>query len=256
MIHQMLAAGGAQPPIVVDGADFDGTNDYLTRGSDLSGNADGKVGLASFFFRIDGGDGTQFRFIYTASSVGGAAASGFGIQRTSSNKLQVIGSNSTPSIILSFLSTINVQAGAQWKHCLASWDMTSPPKRHLYIDDANVISPATHTNDTIEYTKEDWSVGAGADGGQKFSGCLAEFYFNTQQYLDLSLLGNRRKFIDHNLRPVFLGADGSVPTGTPPLIYLHLDDGEAADNFAINRGTGGNFTVNGALATASNSPSD
>jgi hypothetical protein len=39
-------------------------------------------------------------------------------------------------------------------------------------------------------------------------------------------------------------------------MYLHLDDGETVNNFALNAGTGGDFTVNGTLATAATSPSD
>ncbi len=54
---------GAQdyyPPAI---GDFDGAADSLRRGSDLTGSADGKQGTVSFWYRVDGGDGTLRRLI-------------------------------------------------------------------------------------------------------------------------------------------------------------------------------------------------
>ena len=59
---------------------------------------------------------------------------------------------------------------------------------------------------------------------------------------------NRRKFIDSAGKPVDLGADGSTPTGSSPLIYLSLREGEGAEQFAVNRGTGIDFTVRGSVS--------
>ena len=60
---------------------------------------------------------------------------------------------------------------------------------------------------------------------------------------------NIAKFRGSDGKPMRILSDGSGPTGTAPLAYFHLDDGEAVANFALNRGTGGDFTVvNGPLA--------
>lgn len=40
------------------------------------------------------------------------------------------------------------------------------------------------------------------------------------------------------------------------IIYFHLDPAEAPADFATNRGTGGNFSITGALTAGSTSPSD
>ena len=91
---------------------------------------------------------------------------------------------------------------------------------------------------------------------KKLKGFFAEVSFAFGQSLDFSIVSNRRKFLSAGGKPVFLGADGSLPTGTAPIIYQHLDDGEAVANFATNRGTGGDFTITGTLDTGSTSPSD
>jgi hypothetical protein len=66
----------------------------------------------------------------------------------------------------------------------------------------------------------------------------------------------RRKFISAAGKPVLLGADGSIPTGQAPAIFLHLDKGEHSSGFAINRGVGGTLALGGTLTGASSSPSD
>jgi hypothetical protein len=44
---------------------FDGANDYLTRGANLTGISDSKVGTVSFWIKFTGGDGDFVALIYT-----------------------------------------------------------------------------------------------------------------------------------------------------------------------------------------------
>lgn len=85
---------------------------------------------------------------------------------------------------------------------------------------------------------------------------LGEAYFAPGQFLDFTVAANRRKFnqfVGGLLLPVSLGTDGSLPTGVAPIIYLHLDNGEAASNFNLNRGSGGNFAwMSGSIANRVN----
>jgi hypothetical protein len=67
---------------------------------------------------------------------------------------------------------------------------------------------------------------------------------------------NLDKFIDATLKPVSLGADGSAPTGTAPVIYMHRDAAESAATFADNLGTGGAFTLEGILGDPVDNPGD
>lgn len=71
--------------------------------------------------------------------------------------------------------------------------------------------------------------------------------------IDFSVEANRRKFISASGKPVYLGANGELPTGTAPLLFFSGD----ADHIGTNRGTSPlTFVTNGTLTNASTSPSD
>ena len=252
-IHQTLFATYDNPMIVCDSADFDGTNDYMTRGAGLTGAADSKLGIASLWHRIDGGDGAIRSLLSAATTLAGADFR-FELSISAANKFQVAGRNSAGTLILNLLSSAHT-AGASWLHILMSWDMGNAAS-HLYVNDVSDKTSSTFTDDTIDYTWADCAVGARPDGSVKLDGCLAELYLAPGQYLDFSNVYNRRKFISASGKPVHLGTTGALPTGTAPLVYQHLDDAEAVADFATNRGTGGDFTITGTLATGSDSPSD
>lgn len=238
-------------PFLCDGADFDGTNDLMARGADLTDIADGKAGTFSCWLRLDGGDNAQNEFF----AIRGAGNIGFQVGRQGDNTLRVIGGNAAGTIILQKRTVDTYLAGATWLNILCSWDLAATTS-HLYVSDAApTLSTNTNTDDTLDYTKGNVGVGALTGGGLKLNGCLAEVLFHTT-YIDLSVEANRRKFIKSNGKPADLGADGSTPLGVQPLVYLHLDDGEAASDFRTNLGSGGNFTITGTLDTASTSPSD
>jgi concanavalin A-like lectin/glucanase superfamily protein len=256
MIQQAIIGAQGQPLIVVDSADFDGTNDYMTRGAGLSGAADSKTGILSLWLRLDGGNAASMFLLTGSNALGGGTSDGLRLTRDGANNLVVSADNAAGSGVL-YLSTVNTYvASATWLHILSSWNLATPGTGRLYINDVSDYSESVYTNDTIDYTKADWAVGALASGTSKLNGAVAELYFAPGQYLDFSLVANRRKFISASGKPVHLGATGALPTGTAPLIYHHLDDGEAVANFATNRGTGGNFTITGTLDTGSTSPSD
>ena len=243
------------PHLMVESADFDGTNDYMTLATGLTGATDSKTGILSCWARIDGGDGAT-RYIVIGQTTGGSNDWWqFRLQADNTFFFRCTDNHSGADIIS--LGTSNAYlAGSSWIHVLASWNL-STPVMNLYVNDASDKASGTLTNDTLDYTQDNWTVGAQNNvGSNKFNGCLAELYFAPGQYLDFSVTNNRRKFITSSLKPVYLGADGAGPTGTAPLIYFHLDPSETVANFATNRGTGGDFTITGALAAGSTSPSD
>lgn len=93
----------------------------------------------------------------------------------------------------------------------------------------------------------------GFDDG--YTGDVAEFWIAPGQYLDFSVEANRRKFTDADGKPISKGADGSLPTGTAPAIFLSKNNGDAIP-FTQNRGAGGALTVTGSVSDATTSPSD
>ena len=255
MQNLFFATAGAQL-IVVDSADFDGTNDKMERGSDLSGNADSKSGICSVWIRLDGGDGGAQRVI--TGSVSGGAPTNVLLEREAGNTFAVTGRNSVASDILFLRTSGTYTAGATWLHILSSWNLAATVG-HLYINDvSDVDSGATIlTDDTIDYTQNNYCIGSVVGGlGFLLNGCAAELYFAPGQYLDFSIVANRRKFISSSGKPVYLGADGSAPTGTAPIVYQQVANGAAVATFATNLGTGGDFAITGTLVTGSTSPSD
>ena len=233
------------PMRVCDSADFDGTNDYMTRGAGLTGAADSKTGIISAWVRLDSGNGID-RILWPASN-------GAELLWNAANRFQVILKNSAGTELAS-PSTSVYAAGVTWRHVLASWNLATP-EINIYVNDA-LDGTQGPTDDTVDYTVADWGVGATTAAAEKLNGCIADLYFAPGQYLDFSLVVNRRKFISASGKPVHLGTTGALPTGTAPLVYHHLDDGEAVANFATNRGTGGDFAITGTLDTGSTSPSD
>lgn len=149
-------------------------------------------------------------------------------------------------------ATTAITAASGWKHVLWSFNGTT---QHLYVNDATDLTSVANLDETSDLTLSPWAVGAGSDASAKLNADVAEFWIAHGVYIDLSQAANRAKFISGG-KPVDLGADGSLPTGSAPTVYLSVRPGDAASAFATNRGSGGNFTENGALALAATSPSD
>ena len=154
----------------------------------------------------------------------------------------------------SFFSNSNsITSDSDWHHILMSFDYNQSPgsrNGHMYIDDIDEAFASTNSGSAFTY----WSIsrlflGHAPFASYGFNGSSAEIYI-TDEYLDLSVEANRRKFVLPSLRPADLGADGSTPTGTAALIYLN---GNAA-NAGVNSGSGANFTINGSPTDSASNP--
>lgn len=242
--HQVLGFGSGGGVAGYNSSDYNGTTAYAARGSALTGAVNSKKGILSFWTRIDAGDGTV-RFVLLSSAAG---TSQFTVRLQTNNKFLILGENTGSSTILNISSTTAYTASATWLHFLSSWDLAISAE-HLYITDSSDLTVTTSTNDTLDYNEPDFAIGSASESSAtlSFNGCLSELYFNTSEYLDFSIEGNRRKFIDSHGLPVFLGGNGGRPTGSQPIIYI--PDGDPS----TNKGSGGDFTSNN-LAVCSNSP--
>jgi hypothetical protein len=245
----MGASGGAGDggplEITVNAVNFDGTNDYLTRGADFTSNIDGPRGTLVFWLDMNGGDGAVHNIMIGEGSF-------FNLTRRNDNKMQINLWSATPANILDMLS-INTRVAADgWVCVLMSWDLTSALKAHLFFNDVDETSIATKIEGDIDYTRANYAIGASITGGAKLNGCLSQFYFNAEEYLDFTVESNRRKFISAGGKPVDLGADGSGPTGSVPILFLS----GPTDSWHTNDGDGGGMTEVGALTDCANSPSD
>lgn len=133
-----------------------------------------------------------------------------------------------------------------WYHLLLSVD-TAAQNYHFYINDSDV-TPAGHTwpNPGPINLLTDYYVGGQGGTPDYLDGDMAELWFATGTYLDFSAEANRRKFIDGSGNPVFLGADGSLPTGSQPDFFLSGD----TVSWHTNKGSESGFNEDGTLTTA------
>src|SRR3990167_4298198 len=249
---QMAGIASGTAGFAVDAADFDGTNDYMLRGAAFTGIASSSKGIFYCWIRFDGGDAAEQTLLTDADTL-------CLIRKTTANKVEITLWDTGSSNLLAFNSSA-ITAGATWRHILASWDtgFSSGNKlHHLYITNTSdkVVSVDSANGGNVNLGATNWGVGARTDASLKINAALAEFYFAPGQYLDFSTSANRAKFISGG-KPVNLGGTGSVPTGTSPIAYFRLLNGDAATRFATNLGTGGNMTITGTLDIASSSPSD
>jgi hypothetical protein len=86
---------------------------------------------------------------------------------------------------------------------------------------------------------------------------MADWWFGaTPGFVDLSVADNRRKFIDANGCPLFLGAHGELPlNNSPPMFLTAVPAPGSPASFAGNNGLGGAFTVSGeSLVDSTSSP--
>lgn len=164
--------------------------------------------------------------------------------------IYIQGMNASGAQVIEYESD-ELLATDQWNHVLISVD-ASASALEVYINDVldtNYIS-VTPANGDINLNINEYAAGEFAGGGDTLIAGLSQLWFETNTYLDLSVQANRRNFIDADGNPVYLGADGSLPTGSAPDIFL---SGDTAD-WHTNKGTGGGFTENGALTTSTTSP--
>lgn len=212
---------------------FDGSS-YLRRGADLTGNVDSKKGTLSFWFK---------------STVAAATAQGLltntgnkvAIQILNSGVLRVFLRNAAATNILQLHSTTLVNGDGLWHHVVASWDLAAGIGE-LYLDgvDDQDLGAQVLVDDTIDYTQTDWVIGASVAGTTIFTGEMGQLHFDPTVNVDITDANVLANYIKaSNSKPTDLEQDGSGPTGSIPILFLHSN----IDNILENFGTGGDFVT-------------
>lgn len=102
------------------------------------------------------------------------------------------------------------------------------------------VTWATNNNIGFHPTTDSWEVGPTMNAGTGI--VMSDFRFGAGEgFFDLSMPTNVAKLFAAGNQPVGWGADGSVPTGQQPAVFLHGD----MTTYANNLGSGGSFTVSG-----------
>jgi hypothetical protein len=213
---------------------FDGTSDYLSRSSDLTGNADGKtLTFSCWVFLGPLVAGTSQRVMYTTDSSDNGIAINISDTGVVGIEAGAGGSWSMQASTTSLPIGLNV-----WTHILISFDLTNSSNRYIYINDvAASVSWNLYGNSNIDFTRSTHYIGAWGNGTRKINDNMAHFYLD-YTYRDLSTESNRRIFIDANGG----STSASSLTALNPIMYLPMTTAYAVGK---NAGTGGDFTSNG-----------
>lgn len=144
------------------------------------------------------------------------------------------------------------QSQVNWSSAIMNYSSGAPPRLNYdgtgYYIDGNQYFLNTAINFFGIDNGDSTATGVAMD--------VAEGYFNTAEYLDLSDSSNIALFIDSGGAPVDLGSDGSNPTGTAPYAFFHIaDTSTTPSDFETNLGSGGSVSLLGdALTMASTGP--
>ncbi len=242
-----FAASDSEAAYSTTGVTFDGTNDYMTRGADLTSIANGKKGLASFWVKRNGTGIRQDMYFASAGLRFGFSGTDAG--EAANDHVIVTGFNSTPTQIL-FMRSASPYTTSVWRHIAIAWDL-SLGIGQLYVDGADAReSGPTLTDDTIVYSHADHGICGTTSGARKQNADVADIYLNLAETLDLSVSSNLEKFRSTSGHPVDLGASGATPTGNQPIIFLK----GPATAFNTNLGYGGDFSITGSLVDSATNP--
>ena len=230
---------------------FDGGSDYLSRTTAPTGIANGK----------------QFTWSFVTLSNSASTGHILTISTSTSYRVRVYASgsavnfefyNSAGTRILGFeIVSPDFVTGRNNVICM-SVDLSDTAKRHIFLNGvAYATTWSPYTNDNINFnvtTTPRYYICAGNVPSLYYNGKLGALWFNTS-YIDLSVADNLAKFVTGtgiDAKPVDLGANGELPTGTSPLIYLPMYGNNAGKNY----GTGGDFTVNSGPYTGARGPNE
>ena len=229
--RKLLGTTPVSGEVLPEAVSFDGTSDYLTRSSNMTGNTNSKTFTFSCWIyptkttmMVLLGNSSRFNIRHD-----GAAFRFFAYQAS--------GSNSTAFSFSIAGIPINT-----FSHVLCSIDLANTSNRYVYLNDiAQTVTWSVYNNSLADFSQSAyWII---KDGGAYDGGRLAHLFLD-YTYRDLSVTANRRLFIDAEGKP-----SSTIPSS--PILYLPMTDAATAGS---NSGTGGDFTVNGVLATAERGP--
>ena len=166
-----------------------------------------------------------------------------------------------------FFTSAEVVPSGVWNHYLIAFnsDAARTPKSRLVVyRNRTLLAVGTQHHDSniafsAAFNAQPFWVGADqATNAPIANHSMADFWLDLGHNIienDGTISpANLDKFIDISLKPVNLGNSGEIPTGSPPVVFLHRNPGDSPDAFANNLGTGGAFTVSAPLSASPTNP--
>jgi len=222
-----------------EAVDFDGTNDYLSRSSDLTGNTSGKTftfsgwvcGYSTSNTFYCAGPGSEFIILCDNSS-------GF-------MRFRVLGVDNLGNSVLNVQIATGLVPSFTWTNITMSIDLTNTARRFVYVNDVQ-MSPTWIDFQNVDLNRQftTYKIGYNPSSGLYSKSRMSHIYLD-YTYRDLSITANRRLFVTADLKP----AAGQAALN--PIIYFKMND---PTTVATNSGTGGNFTLTGTVARSGRGP--
>lgn len=211
---------------------------FPSRNSAITGLADSKIFTVSFWLQEPAVVAGEVFLDFTNNS----STHRFRIQVAASGQVQLDGYNSSAVNIFQVNTSASI-SDTNWHHYFIAADLNDSANRVFYVDGTPVtVTWGLYDNDTIDFsptTPRMWWGQNIPTGTLSFSGALAEFW------LDDTYTTNVSKFYCGG-RPADLGADGSLPTGSSPALYLSRN-GSGNSWLIDSSGNGNDFTASGTL---------
>ena len=237
-----IAMTGGQAPQGVyelNAVTFDGTNDGVSIDGTSMGTSTrltfslwAKMNDLSTFYRVfnDNGDRTQI-FINDDETVA-----------------VFVRDVSNSGVFQCQTDTTTINDTTDWHHWMFSMDAATGDF-HFYVDGVDE-SPGwcSFLSSNAYYPNTNFRLGTDNYGGF-LDADIADVWFDVGTYIDFSSATNRELFYNAG-EAVYLGADGSLPTGSAPDLFLSGPTG----SWHANKGSAGATTEIGALTTAPSAP--
>jgi hypothetical protein len=237
----VLGYARAYPLMAGGGKNFNGTTTYMDTNA-LTGVVDSQVG--SIFLKVrfaNAATGTE-RFWHSSGDA-------FQFSRNAAGAIQVVGENAAGAAVLNISSANGACSAAGTYVIMISFNLATASTGRIWINEVSSYVETTYTTPTgtIDYTVAENAIGGSVTGTTLFAGDLYALWFSFTEYLDWSTESVRRRFTDPEGTLLYLGFNGSYPTGTAPGVYHALDD---SDLWHVNRGSlqATTWTNNGAIA--------
>ena len=150
------------------------------------------------------------------------------------------GSSTLGLYLVTATTTITAAKGVQ--HIIASWDIGANAYA-IYIDGVAQEFSAETRNDVAAGWGQCDNLEVMRQNTNFTPASIGDYWCDLGVYIDLTSATNREKFRSSGGKPVFLGADGSIPTGSAPDAFFSGDH----DAFHTNKGGGGGMTEVGTI---------
>lgn len=223
---------------------FNGST-YLAESSAQANLVDSKRFTISFWIKLDAAPAASGFLVLMDNP--------FLLRLLSNSRIRFFAENSAGTDLFDF--TINTGFAVNtWYHVLVSADLNATTVV-AYLNDsvASLNYVTSPVNGTIDFTNNVFALGAQPGGAQPVSNVnIADFWFAPGVYIDITSTAERRKFINSVGNPVFLGANGQIPTGSSPNYFFAGESsvfgvnnlGNSNDMFLYGSGiTGDNVTL-------------